>query len=194
MSAVLGQWNLKKKILWLAAFFLAGTVILSVWYLSTPCEVLLSLAITFGTTAYHFVMRLLVGLVFSSVMNNKADYRKRWYQVGRLEMTIYQKLKVSKWKGKMPTYDRTLFDPRVHTWDEIAQSTCQAELVHETIVLLSFLPVAAGLWFGSYTVFIITSVLAALLDMVFVIMQRYNRQRIIKLLTRIGLSESKQPQ
>lgn len=194
MSAVFGQWNLKKKILWLAAFFLAGTVVLSVWYLNTPCEVLLSLDITFGTTAYHFVMRLLVGLVFSSVMNNKADYRKRWYQVGRLEMTIYQKLKVSKWKGKMPTYDRTLFDPRVHTWDEIAQSTCQAELVHETIVLLSFLPVAAGLWFGSYPVFIITSVLAALLDMVFVIMQRYNRQRIIKLLTRIGLSESKQPQ
>ena len=194
MSAVFGQWNLKKKILWLAAFFLAGTVVLSVWYLNTPCEVLLSLAITFGTTAYHFVMRLLVGLVFSSVMNNKADYRKRWYQVGRLEMTIYQKLKVNKWKGKMPTYDRTLFDPRVHTWDEIAQSTCQAELVHETIVLLSFLPVAAGLWFGSYPVFIITSVLAALLDMVFVIMQRYNRQRIIKLLTRIGLSESKQPQ
>ena len=40
------------------------------------------------------------------------------------------------------------------------QATCQAELVHETIAVLSFLPIAAGVRFGAYPVFIITSVLA----------------------------------
>ncbi len=104
-----------KKILFLTVFFLTGTIILSVLYLNTSCEILLSLAITFGTAAYHFIMQLLVGLVFAYVMQNKADYGKRWYQVGKLEMAIYEKLKVNTWKGKMPTYDRTLFDPRIHT-------------------------------------------------------------------------------
>ena len=180
------QSSMKKKIWRLTAFFLAWTAVLSVLYRNTSGEVLLALSITFGTFTYHFIMRLLTGLVFSSVMHNKADYGKRWYRVGIREMRIYEKLKVRKWKGKMPTYDRTCFDPRVHTWDEIAQSTCQSELTHEAIVVLSFLPVAAGLRFGAYPVFIVTSVLAASFDLMLVMMQRYNRQRIARLLTRKG--------
>ena len=50
--------------------------------------------------------------------------------------------------------------------------------------VLSFLPILAGIWFGEYPVFIVTSVLSAACDMVFVIMQRYNRQRVTKLLNR----------
>lgn len=167
-----------------AVFSLAATVILAVLYRETSYGILLSLAITGGTVAYHVVMRLAVGLVFHNVMRNRADYRKRWYQVSRREMAVYEKLKVKRWKRRMPTYDPTLFDPRLHTWDEIVQSMCQAELVHETIAALSFLPIAAGVWFGAYPVFIITSVLAAACDTVFVIMQRYNRQRVMKLLRR----------
>ena len=59
---------------------------------------------------------------------------------------------------------------------------CQAELGHETIVVLSFVPIVAGHWLGGYLAFIITSILAAMFDMMFVIMQRYNRQRILKLI------------
>ena len=44
------------------------------------------------------------------------------------------------------------------------------------------LPIAAGVRFGAYPVFIITSVLAAACDMAFVVMQRYNRPRLIKLM------------
>ena len=87
-------------------------------------------------------------------------------------------------KRRRPTYDNALFDPRLHTWDEVAQAMCQAELVHETIALLSFLPIAAGLRFGAYPVFIVTSVLSAGYDLLFVMMQRYNRQRIMVLLER----------
>lgn len=168
----------------IAVLSAAATICLSLLYMAAPCEILLSLAITAGTVAYHFVMRLLVGLVFNSVMQNKADCTKKRYQVSRLEMTIYEKLRVKSWKRRMPTYNPELFDPHLHTWNEIAQATCQAELVHKTIAVLSFLPIIAGIWFGAYPVFIITSVLAALCDMTFVIMQRYNRQRLMKLLER----------
>lgn len=166
----------------IAAFSLAATVILAISYKVTSSGILLPLAITSGTIAYHFVMRLMVGLAFHATMRNKADYRKRWYQVSKREMAVYEKLKVKQWKRRMPTYDPALFDPRLHTWEEIVQAMCQAELVHETIAVLSFLPIAAGVWFGAYPVFIITSVLAAACDMAFVIMQRYNRPRLIKLM------------
>ena len=162
-----------------AILSLAGTLLLSVLYRATSGGVWLSLAITCGTVAYHIIMRLLVGLAFSAGMQNRANYTSRWYQVSRREMAVYEKLKVKRWKRGMPTYDPSLFDPRTHTWEEIVQATCQAELVHETIAVLSFLPIAAGVRFGAYPVFIITSVLAAACDMAFVIMQRYNRPRLI---------------
>lgn len=171
----------------LAALFVAGTAFFSALYRKTTCNIFLSLAITFGTISYHAVMRLLVGLAFRAVMQNRADYKKCWYQAGRREMAFYEKLNIKSWKRRMPTFDRALFDPRVHTWAEIAQAMCQAELVHETIVFLSFLPIAAGVRFGAYPVFIATSVFAAGCDILFVMMQRYNRQRIQKLLEREGL-------
>ena len=176
--------GLIKKGVLLAGFPIAGTVLLSVLYQKTVCEVFLPLTITFGTISYHAAMRLLVGLAFRVVMQNRANYQKRWYHVGEHEMAFYEKLGIKNWKRRMPTYDHTLFDPRVHTWADIAQAMCQAELIHETIALLSFLPIAAGIWFGAYPIFIVTSVLAAGCDMLFVMMQRYNRQRIMKLLER----------
>ena len=165
-----------------AAICLLVTVVLFVWYNCTSNKVLLPFVITFGTISYHLIMRLLVGLAFSLTMDNTADYKKSWYQVSRREMSLYGKLKVKKWKGKMPTYEASLFDPKKHTWEEIIQAMCQAELVHETIAVLSFLPILAGIRFGDFPVFIVTSLVAAAVDMSFVIMQRYNRQRIRNIL------------
>ena len=140
-----------------------------------------TLAITFTTISYHFCMRLFVGFAYDRVMNNKADYSRAWFQVSDTENRIYRFLKVKKWKRKMPTYDPEVFSPEKHTWDEIAQAMCQSELVHETNVVLSFVPVIWIIWWGSLWVFIITSICAALFDMIFVIMQRYNRPRILRL-------------
>ena len=142
----------------------------------------MSWAITFGTFFYHLAMRLLVGHIINAVMKNRADYTKRRYQLWGFEVKFYKKLKVKQWKGNFPTYDPTLFDPKLHSWDEIVQAMCQAELVHEVIVILSFLPLFAAIPFGSFYVFFITSLLAALFDLCFVVIQRYNRPRVLKLL------------
>ena len=158
-----------------------AAVIFAGLYGRTGSDVSLTLAITFGTAAYHFVMRLLVGSVIDLLLNNHVNYRKRWFRVSAAEEALYQKLRVKKWKGKMATYDPDCFDSKLHSWDEIAQATCQAELVHEVIIILSFLPVFAAIPFGALPVFVITSALAACVDAVFVIMQRYNRPRIIRL-------------
>lgn len=143
-----------------------------------------SLAITFGTTCYHFAMRLLVGHVVNRIMGNKADLTKRWYRLHSFEGRLYQAVKVKKWKGNMPTYEPSFFDPKLHSWEEIAQAMCQAEIIHEVIAVLSFFPLLAAIPFGAFGVFFITSVLAACYDPCFVIMQRYNRPRIIKLISK----------
>ena len=161
--------------------FLA-TILFAVLFRVYPDGVILSLAITAGTFCYHFAMRLLVGSCYNLFMRNRADYRKPWYQLKPWEAALYKRLRVKNWKRKIPTYNPDLFDPRRHSWDEIAQAMCQSELVHETIVMLSFLPILASLWFGSPGVFIITSVLAAGIDLIFVIVQRYNRPRIMQMI------------
>jgi hypothetical protein len=157
------------------------TVLFSLIYANTHISMTFPLAITFGTTFYHFGMRLLIGGVFDKCMKNKADYSKKWYQLRIWEMSLYDKLKVKKWKNKMPTYKPELLSPKEHTWDEIAQAMCQAELVHETIIIFSFVPILFSIIWRTFWVFFITSILAALFDLSFVIMQRYNRPRVVKI-------------
>ena len=160
------------------------TALFAWWYLRRGGSAQLTLAITFATVAYHFCIRLLIGGIYSAVMQNRADYTRRWFQPGRGELALYERLHVKRWKAHIPTFVPDLFDPRLHTWDEIAQAMCQAELVHETIILFSFLPILAAVWCGALPVFVITSLLAACLDGVFVVVQRYNRPRILRLAER----------
>ena len=167
-----------------AVLALAGTAALSVLYGTTSYEILLPFAITFGTAAYHLVVRLLAGGIFRVTMKNRADLSKPCWQVGDREAAFYEKIGVKKLKCSLPTYDDASFDPRHHTWDEIAMASCQAERVHETNVVLSFLPILAGFRFGAFPVFIITSFLAAAFDSLFVIEQRCNRYRIFRLLSK----------
>ncbi|MBR4092558.1 MAG: hypothetical protein IKK32_01650 [Oscillospiraceae bacterium] len=161
------------------------TIIFALLYKFTDRDILLTFAITFGTIAYHFIMRLIIGGIIDLIMKNKADYTKRWYRVGETEMKFYKKIGVKKWKNKMPTYNNDFFDTNKHSWDEIIGATCQSELVHEIIIVFSFLPIIATVWFGAFWVFVITSVCAAIYDMIFVFMQRFNRSRILKMKTKL---------
>lgn len=168
------------KIMKLAAVlsFVPAAVFTGLYF--NNCGWALSFAITFGTFFYHFAMRLLVGHLVNHIMRNKAEYRKPWYQLHPCEAKLYKWLKVKKWKGNMPTYDPSVFDPKLHSWGEIVQAMCQAEIVHEVIAVLSFLPLFAAIPFGTFPVFLLTSLLAAAYDLSFVIMQRYNRPRILR--------------
>lgn len=170
-----------KTMKFIALLSVIAAICFSILYIYNGMPLFLTLAISFGTTGYHLGIRLVVGTLFNVFMKNKADYTQKWYQVKAWEQKLYNKLKVKKWKDKMPTYDTDAFDPSKHSWDEIAQAGCQSELVHETDIILSFVPVVFSVWFDSLVVFIITSVLGALFDLIFVIMQRYNRPRLIKL-------------
>lgn len=146
---------------------------------------ILPLTITAATCSYHLLMRLAVGFAFDRTLNNHVDVRLGWFHLRGWEKALYERLKVGQWKASLPTYDPDAFDRHQHTWDEIAQAMCQAELVHEVIILLSFLPVLASIWLGDTVIFLVTSLLAAAFDLLFVIIQRYNRPRILTIIQRL---------
>ena len=171
-----------KKMKTAAWFFVLLTIFCAMLYGNMKTEAMLAWTITLGTASYHIIMRLLVGFVIDSLFHNHVDYRLRRFQVSAAEQKLYEKLNVKRWKGKLGTYDPDCFDCQIHSWDEIAQATCQAELVHEWIIVFSFVPIFAAIWFGEWPVFVITSFFAACVDAMFVMIQRYNRPRILKLI------------
>ena len=126
-------------------------------------------------------MRLLVGTVINCIMHNKANYYHPYFKQRTFEKTLYKLIKVKKWRSKMPTYEPSLFSKEKHTYSEIAMAMCQAEIVHTIIAILSYLPVLSALAFGALPVFLLTSILSSMYDMLFVIMQRYNRPKVIRL-------------
>ena len=101
---------MKKLMMSTAVITVIVTILMAVLFVNFETDVLFSLAITFGTIAYHFVMRILVGGIVNTIMCNKADYSKKWYRLRPFEEKLYKKLKVKNWKKKMPTYDPDIFD------------------------------------------------------------------------------------
>ena len=165
-----------------ATIALGLTLVLMLGATLYPAPVLVALAITAGTVAYHFLMRLAVGTVLARLPGDWRDWHHRWYQPLSFEARLYRRLQVKRWKRYMPTYAPEEFDPRQHSTAELLVASCQAEVVHEVIVVLSFLPLAVIPIWGAAPVFLLTSLGAALFDGSFVVLQRFNRPRFLRLL------------
>lgn len=172
-----------KKCMFLITFIsLVGLFASTATYCFTENRVILSLMITFGTIFYHFAVRLAVGYLVDAKFHNHMDYTKMWFGERAFERKLYKMIKVKKWKKRFPTFNPQDFQLENHSVEEIVQVTCQAEIVHEMNMVLSFVPVIFSVWFGSLAVFVITSLLACFYDSIFVIMQRFNRPRLMRLL------------
>ncbi len=168
----------------LTGFFAVAFLALFASYLSLKNSLLLSLTITTGTFLYHFVMRLAVGFIVDYLLNNKVDYTLSWFQEKTFEKKLYKKLKINKLKKFAPTFSPETFSFENADLKKIVMATCQAEIVHELIAVLSFVPLFFAIMFGEFWVFLITSLIAALFDLFFVLVQRYNRPRLLKLLNK----------
>lgn len=173
---------MKTKMCLVTAISLLGLLISGGIYCFTKNSGVFSLCITFGTILYHFAVRLLVGFILDKRYKNQMDPTKKWFKEKTFEPKLYKFLKVKKWKKHLPTYNTLYFDIKSKSLSEIIGATCQAEVVHEVNMLISLVPIVFSVWFGSFAVFLITSFAAAAFDGVFVIMQRYNRPRLMKLL------------
>ena len=173
---------MKKNMISVTLISLIGLLISGVIYYFTTNRVFFSVAITFGTILYHFSVRLAVGLLIDAKYHNQMDYTKKWFAEKAFERKLYKLIQVKKWKKWLPTFNPQDFDIKSHSIEDIVQVTCQSEAVHEVNMILSFIPVVFSIWVGSLGVFLLTSFTAFLFDSIFVIMQRYNRPRLIRLI------------
>ncbi len=176
--------NLRPWMKWIIPIFFIITIGVYIPSFFVDNDVLEVIGVTLITTFYHTCFRPLTGSIINVIYNNKMDFTKWWFKERRFEKSLYKILKVHKWKKFFPTYDKTAFDFRGKGLEEILGATCQAEIVHEIMFLLSFLPLFMIIPYGRALVFVITSVGCALIDSVFIIIQRYNRPRLLKLYKR----------
>ena len=168
----------------ITVFLIIAFAILLPLFLIIRNGILESVTITVGVTLYHFAMRLMVGGIVNLIMKNKAKYDNIWFREKSFERRLYKLIRVRNWKKHLPTYSPDTFDTKKKTVSEIVGASCQAEIVHEIIVVLSLLPIALIPFLGGATAMVITSILAMLYDSLFVILQRYNRPKLLRVMKR----------
>lgn len=157
---------------------LSGTLLFGILYCYLGAGIFLSMAVTFGTVSYHFCVRFLTAFVINSIFRNQMNFERRWFHTTRLEQSLYRRLRVKQWKDRMPTYLPGTFQINRHSIESAAKAMCQSEVIHELNAIFSFVPILFTAFFGAFWVFFLTSVSAAAFDLLFVMMQRFNRPRL----------------
>ena len=175
---------MKNKMILITTFLLIGFAISLPVFVATKNAIVETVTITIGVTLYHFVTRLAVGTIVNFIMKNKANHKSVWFREKSFENKLYKLIRVRKWKKYLPTYSPETFDTSKKTVKEIVGATCQAEIVHEIIMALSLLPIILIPFLGGAAALTITSVLAMLFDSIFVILQRYNRPKLVRVMER----------
>lgn len=149
-------------------------------FVGTKQMIFLTLAITALTVCYHFTVRMAIGTVCDHFWHNQLDYRKKMFCEKGFEKKLYKTLQVKRWKDYMPTFNADSFSLKKHSIGEVLGAGCQAEAVHWQCVIASLLSMLFAIPFGKFGIFCATAIAGALVDLVFIIIQRFNRPRLIK--------------
>lgn len=130
---------------------------------------------------YHFWLRIIMGNVTKLFKINSDHW---WFKEKGFEKGLYKFLKVKNWKSKALTYNPELFSLKNNSLGDIKKTMTKAELDHwgnEIISLTSIL--FSALW-GEFFIFLITALAAMIFDAQFIIIQRYNRPRVLRILNK----------
>lgn len=143
---------------------------------------LLGAAVAFGMAAYQISLRFLAPALLFPVFRRRYDAGSPWFRPRPWEAGLYRRLGVKKWKKRMPTYEPGEFSLEQHSPEEIVENMCHAELVHELTAALSFTELFFARRFGSFPIFLATALLSAAIECPFILIQRYNRPRLVRLM------------
>lgn len=139
--------------------------------------------ITAFTIMYHFWVRIIMGNV-SKLFRKHINYKQRWFKERKFEKKIYKVLNVKNWKDKAFTYNPGDFSVKDRSLEDIANTMAKSEVDHWINEVISISTMFFGLIWGKTLIFVITALCAMVFDGQFIVIQRYNRPRIVKLLER----------
>ena len=137
--------------------------------------------ITAFTVMYHFWLRIIMGNVTKLF---RIHHRQAWFRERAFEKPLYRFLRVKNWKGRALTYNPEAFSLKAHTLEEIADTTAKSEVDHWINEIISLTTLLFAIPWGMLWLFALTAFLAMVFDAQFILIQRYNRPRIVKLMKR----------
>ena len=135
------------------------------------------------TIMYHFWVRIIMGNV-SKLFKKHISYKHWWFQEKKFEKNLYKFLKVKDWKDKALTYNPESFSLKEHSLEEIANTMAKSEVDHWINEVISITTIFFSIPWGVFGLFLISAIGAMIFDSQFIIIQRYNRPRIVKILER----------
>ena len=146
-------------------------------------EVILWIGIIAFTIMYHFWVRIIMGNV-SKLFKKYINYKQWWFKEKSFEKGLYKLLRVKEWKGKALTYNPESFSLKEHSLEEIANTMAKSEVDHWINEMISLSTLLFIIPWGRFWAFLISAIVAMVFDSQFIIIQRYNRPRIVKILER----------
>lgn len=168
------------------------TVILCTLILSTVCfyvyycsivtsEIVLWVAITAFTIMYHLWGRIILGN-FTKLFKRFISHKSWWFREKKFEKRLYEILRVKEWKHKALTYNPEQFSLKENSIDKVLYTMTKAELDHWMNELISISTMFFGMIWGKTELFVITAILAMIFDAQFIVIQRFNRPRVLRVL------------
>ena len=144
-------------------------------------EPILWIGIIVFTIMYHFWVRIIMGNV-SKLFKKHLNYKQWWFKEKSFEKGLYKLLRVKEWKGKALTYNPELFSLKEHSLEEIANTMVKSEVDHWINEVISLSTLLFIIPWGRTWAFVISAIIAMIFDSQFIIIQRYNRPRVLKIL------------
>lgn len=151
-------------------------------------KTILWIGITAFTIMYHFWVRIIMGNV-SKLFKKHIDYKQWLFKERKFEKKLYKILKVKSWKDKALTYNPESFSLKEHSLEEIVNTMAKSEVDHWINEAISLSTLLFAIPWGAFCIFAITALAAMIFDSQFIIIQRYNRPRIVKILERENLKK-----
>lgn len=147
-----------------------------------------SIFITLLMFAYHTDIRLIIGGSVN-LFKNKINLKSKMFKISEKEYKFLHKLGVKNWKNKIVTWNKKYFSlDNLHDKNNIEfllKNNITAEIVHFICFFVGFLAIYIGCLLSAdeWYIYLITSILASfLIDFPPILIQRYNRYRLLKIL------------
>ncbi len=151
--------------------------------------------------ALHFGLADIVTHLPQAVQRRWFDSRRPRFQVSGREMAWYRRIGLPRWKDRLPQFNRD-FDKRHLRRDLSAEyletfvfNTCRAEVIHVGVAALGWLSLLFCLLCddpaANLPLFAAIAAVIGLCNLPFALIQRYNRNRLERLLKRYKAANMK---
>ena len=135
------------------------------------------------TIMYHFWVRIIMGNVLK-LFKKHITYKQYFFKEKKFEKKFYDLIKVKSWKDKVLTYAPQEFDLKENSLETVANNMAKAELDHWINSLISISTISFGFFSNVFWPFIVSAIFAMAFETQFIVLQRYNRPRVVKIIER----------